>query len=118
MNRAYAEIVVKTITKEQLKQMVLNAKDNITDWKKPSVVNLSATIGTTWNILTPWVFKEFFLNNIGHSHMVNLIREFGEYLPEELKPILHKAPNVEYELVHQEPIFNVEEPEQAEEEAN
>lgn len=114
MNRAYAEIVVKTITKEQLKQMVLNAKDKITDWKKPSVVNLSATIGTTWNILTPWVFKDVYLDNIGHSHMVNLIREFGEYLPEDLKPIMHKSPESEIELVHQEPIFNVEEEDEEE----
>jgi hypothetical protein len=114
MNISYAKIVAKSITTEQLKRMVINAKDNITDWKKPSVVNLSATIGTSWNILTPWVFKEFLLNNIGHSHMVNLIREFGEYLPEELKPIIHKSPDSEIELVHQEPIFNVEETQEAE----
>lgn len=113
MKRAYAEIVVDSITNEQLKQMVINAKEQITHWKKPSIVNLSATIGTTWNILTPWVFNEIFLINMGRNHKLNLIREFGEYLPEEAKPILHKVPYVERELVHQEPIFNVEETKEA-----
>lgn len=112
MNRAYAEIIVDTITNEQIKEMVINAKNTITDWKKPSVVNLSATIGTTWNILTPFVFKEFSMLNMSRGWKVNLIREFGEYLPEDLKPKTHKSPNSEIELVHQEPIFNVEETEE------
>lgn len=113
MNRAYAEIVVDTITNDQIKEMVINAKNTITDWKKPSVVNLSATIGTTWNILTPSIFKEFLLLNMSRSHKVNLIREFGEYLPEDLKPKIHKSKHSELELVHQEPIFNEDKTEEA-----
>jgi hypothetical protein len=105
MNKAYAKIIVEILTNEQLRQMLVNARKEITDWTKPSVVNLSATIGTTWNILTSTILTPNSYDYIPNQVRFNLVREFGEYLPEELKVKTHKDSRSEIPLVHQEPNF-------------
>lgn len=83
MNRTQARKIAETITNEQLLEMFNNAKSKISDWTKRSSVNKCMTKGTAWNILA----SEFDVNSDHHVlAKTNMIREFGEYLPEELKP--------------------------------
>lgn len=102
MNRTHAKLIAETITNEQLQDMFNNAKEKIKDWTAVSVVNKGLTKGTAWNILTKALDSGIDHNNLGK---INMIREFGEYLPTEIlipkkiKAISDKPP------VHQDPIF-------------
>lgn len=102
MNRNDAKIIAETITNEQLQEMFNNAKAKISDWKKVSNVNKGMTKGTSWNILA----KDFDVTAKHHIlAKINMIHEFGEFLPDELKP---KKTNRQYSNtppVHQEPKF-------------
>ena len=103
MNRTEANRIAEIITNEQLKEMFDNAKGQITDWTKVSLVNKGMSKGAAWNILG----KDFTVDyNYSIWAKSNMIREFGFYLPESLKPkkVLHfaNAPSI----IHQEPIFN------------
>jgi hypothetical protein len=100
MNRNDARKIAETITGEQIQTMFNNAKNGIKDWTKVSSVNKGLTKGTAWNILA----KEF-NPNVEHHILAktNMVREFGEFLPDELKP---KKEKIEYGLpTHQNPIF-------------
>lgn len=101
MNRTDAKKIAQTITNEQLLEMFNNAKLGIKDWTKVSSVNKGITKGTAWNILA----KDFDVNKKHHIlGKINMIREFGEFLPEELKP--EKKTRKKYtDLIHQEPIL-------------
>lgn len=100
MRRNVAREIAKTITNQQLLDMMNTAKENITDWTKVSSVNKSFTKGVAWNILC----KDFDLNYDYHiSAKANMIREFGDYLPEELKPKKVVKPKIN--PTHQNPIF-------------
>lgn len=80
--------------------MMNNAKEKITDWTKVSIVNKSFTKGVAWNILC----KDFDVNYNYHVlAKTNMIREFGDYLPEELKSKKVIKPKIEPK--HQDPIF-------------
>lgn len=101
MNRKDARKIAETITNEQLKQMFEVAKEKVTDWTKVSIVNKGMTKGTAWNILA----KNF---DVNYKHHVlaktNMVHEFGEYLPDDLKPV--KKPDAPRQNpVHQSPIF-------------
>ena len=81
MNRTLAKKIAETITNEQLGQMFKSAKENIKDWTKVSSVNKGMTKGAAWNILA----ADFDLSHCYHIlAKINMIREFGEFLPEEL----------------------------------
>lgn len=101
MNRTDARKIADTITNEQLKEMLDNAKASITDWTRVSTCNKSFTKGVAWNILA----KDF---DVKYQHhritRVNLIREFGEYLPKELKPQKQIKPKQQPPM-HREPQF-------------
>ena len=101
MNRSDSKKIALTITNEQLLEMFNNAKNGIKDWTKISNVNKGITKGVAWNILA----KDFDVNKTHHNlAKINMIREFGEFLPIELKPI--KKNHKKYDnLVHQEPKF-------------
>lgn len=100
MNRYDAKRIAQTITNDQLDQMFQKAKESITDWTKTSSVNKGLTKGAAWNILA----KDF---DVNHSYHIlakaNMVREFGEFLPEELKP--QKKEKNPSTPIHQEPIF-------------
>lgn len=100
MNRPNAKKIAQNITNEQLQKMFDNAKIGIKDWTKVSIVNKGLTKGVAWNILA----KDFDAN-LNHHIMakINMIREFGEFLPEELniKKIVKKSQTP----VHQNPQF-------------
>jgi len=102
MRRSEAKEIAQKITNTELKQMFDNARANIKNWEAVSIVNKSFTKGVAWNILA----KDF---DINHNYITlsktNMIREFGEYLPEALKPIKNKIKN-KIIPVHREPEFN------------
>lgn len=102
MNRNLARKIAETITNEQLQQMFNNAKEGIKDWNVVSDVNKGMTKGMGWNILA----KNFDVN--GNHHIMakqNMIREFGDFLPEELKPVKEPKSINSKPPVHQDPIF-------------
>lgn len=102
MNKTNARKIAEFITNEQLQQMLDKAKIEIKDWTKVSSVNKGMTKGTSWNILA----SDFDVNKTYHIiAKTNMIREFGEYLPENLK--IKKIPkdNMIKKPIHQEPKF-------------
>lgn len=101
MNRSNARKIAETITNEQLQQMFDTAKAKITNWEAVSSVNKGLTKGVGWNILA----KNF---NVKAEHHIlaktNMVREFGEFLPDELNP-QKKEKRQFKQTVHQEPDF-------------
>jgi hypothetical protein len=60
------------------------ASAGIKNWTKVSNVNISLTKGAAWNILA----NNFDVKKEHHIlAKTNMIQEFGEFLPVELKPI-------------------------------
>lgn len=102
MTKHEAMNLAERITNEQLLQMFKSAKDNINNWTEPSKVNKGLTKGAAWNVLA----KDF---NVNKDYIViikyNMIREFGKYLPDELKPTRAKR-NIQGNPSHQEPNFD------------
>lgn len=103
MNKKDARKIAETITNEQLQQMFENAKANITNWKQGSNVNKGVTKGVSWNILA----KNFDVNAKHHIlAKTNMVREFGNFLPEEIKPQKSKQrTHASGGRIHQEPEF-------------
>ncbi len=101
MRRSDAKKIAETITNEQLLEMFNNAKTKITDWTKVSNVNKGITKGTAWNLLVVGF-------DINHKYHIlaktNFVREFGEFLPAELKPVKKDKKDLPTP-VHQEPKF-------------
>jgi len=101
MNRTDAKKIALIITNEKIQDMFNKAKLNIKDWTKVSCVNKGMTKGVSWNILA----KDF---DVTMSHHIlaktNMVREFGEFLSDELKPEKKKKNN-NTKPVHQEPRF-------------
>ena len=99
MNRNDARKIAETITNEQIQEMLNSAKSGIKDWNRVSSVNKGMTKGTGWNILA----KNFDVTLSYHIlTKTNMIREFGEFLPDELK-IKKTTRSYTTNLVHQEP---------------
>jgi hypothetical protein len=102
MKRSDVRKIAETITNEQLQQMFNEAKIKIKDWTKISNVNKGMTKGVAWNILA----KDFNINLRYHIlAKTNMIREFGEFLPNELKISHKKTYSINPLPVHQEPIL-------------
>ena len=101
MNRKDAKTIAGTITNEQLSLMFENAKSSIKDWTLTSNINQILTKGTAWNILA----SNFDLTYSYHIlAKINMIREFGEFLPKELKVNKTKGKTT-VKPVHQDPKF-------------
>lgn len=100
MNKKSAREIAEKITNEQLQQMFDNAKQSISDWTEISKVNRGLTKGAAWNILA----KDFKLDSKHHIlAKTNMVREFGEYLSTDLKPV--KKTKKDLPPIHQNPIF-------------
>lgn len=99
MDKHEAISLASIVTMDDIKYMLISAQSNITDWHKPSVINVQCSIGYTWNILT----KGFDVNTkIPELHITNLIWEFGEYLDaSKFKKIDPK----ELVHLHSDPVF-------------
>lgn len=102
MNKTDAKLIAKTITYEQLVDMFNNAKERITDWTKVSSVNKGMTIGATWNILHGGLDERMVGRSLG---IKNMIWEFGDYLPCELKSKKKTKKSSNIKIHHQEPKF-------------
>ena len=102
MKRSDARKLAEIVTNDQLQQMFNNAKEGVKDWTKVSSCNISFTKGVAWNILE----KDF---DINHSYHIlaktNMIREFGEFLPGELKQKVARNKKPLIVPVHHDPIF-------------
>lgn len=101
MNKRDAKLIAETITNEQLQEMFNVAKVSITDWKVPSTVNSGMSKGTAWNILAYSFDVTLTYHFLAKKNMVH---EFGDYLPEELKPVKVKRV-IKGEPHHEEPKF-------------
>ena len=102
LNKRDARKIAETITTEQLKEMFDRAMENITDWEQISSVNKGMTIGATWNILIKCADTNSQLAKI------NMIREFGDYLDESVKPGKQIRVNIKRKIFHQQPDFKGE----------
>ena len=101
MNKAEAKQISEIITNEQLRQMLENAKSGIKDWTQRSKNNKGMTVGAAWNILA----KDFDVDKSHHPiAKYNMVREFGEFLPEDLKPKKKEKGELPKPF-HQEPNF-------------
>jgi hypothetical protein len=100
MNKTEAKRLATLLSNVELLSMFDNAKLKITDWTKVSIVNKGMTKGTAWNILA----KDFDIEKKYHNlTKVNMIREFGDFLPNYEKPV--KKIKAIINPVHQEPKF-------------
>ena len=101
MNRTDSRTIAETITNQQLQDMLDRAKKEITDWTQRSIMNKGLSKGVAWNILE----KDFDINTEYRTFSKSsLIREFGAFLPDELKP--PKRPKKKLPPIsHQDPIF-------------
>jgi len=104
MNRSDARKIAETITNQQLAIMFQNAKNNIRDWNVRSSVNKGISKGLAWNILA----HDFDATKDHHIlAKTNMIREFGEFLPQELLPPPRRHRPLG-DFVHHEPKFKTE----------
>lgn len=101
MNKADARRIAETVTPEQLESMFERAKVGITDWEQVSVVNPGMTKGTAWNILRGALTSS---GARRHLAVTNMVREFGDFLDESLKPA-NKVRGPAPTPYHQDPIF-------------
>jgi hypothetical protein len=100
MQRHIAKQIAEKITNQQLKEMLDKAKIGVENWTKTSNVNKGLTKGAAWNILA----AGFDVNMEYHwLTKLNMIREFGNFLPDELKPKKKDKPHIK--PIHQQPNF-------------
>lgn len=102
MNKYDARKIAEVITNEQLKVMLIAAKNSIKNWTKVSNVNKSFTIGLMWNILAADFDTEKEYHILAKT---NMIREFGRFLPNNIKSQLKKRKQTQ-KPVHQIPKFD------------
>lgn len=102
MNKKEAKGVAEIISNEQLEEMFDNSSKGITNWTVPSIVNKGLTKGVAWNILA----RDFDTSVEYHLlTKINMIREFGKFLPNEFKVSRKKEIGFISQPIHQEPIF-------------
>lgn len=102
MKRTQARIIADTITNGQLKAMFEKAKTQITDWTRPSVCNAAISKGKAWNILAADFDEKV---DYPYISKVNMIREFGDFLPWELRKPPTKKSLEKKEPIHEQPKF-------------
>lgn len=87
MNRTTAKLLAETISLNEIKQMFLNAQSNIPDWTQASKINKGMSKGAAFNVLTAGMDKYESAEKIHHMAKTNMLREFGEHLPNYQKPV-------------------------------
>ena len=102
MNKSDAKKIAETITFEQVEEMFNNAKEGITDWEEVSAVNKGITKGVAWNILKQGVNPGIVKQPLA---LKNMILEFGDYLPDELKIKKKSKKQVKLNIHHEAPVF-------------
>jgi len=103
MTKKEAVEIAKTVTNGQLEEMFMNAMVDMPYWEDRSDVNKGITKGAAWNI-----FAKDFNPEGKHANIakINMIREFGDFLPKEVR--IEKPPKTKLKLkvIHQEPNFD------------
>jgi hypothetical protein len=102
MKRSLAKEIAEKISNEEIREMFVNAKNTITEWSKVSIVNKGMSKGCAWNILASDFKVEQTYNLLAK---INMVREFGEYLPPHLKLQNNKTNKITQTIVCQEPNF-------------
>jgi hypothetical protein len=95
MTRSEAKKLAETVTINELKFMFVNAYGRVKNWEVPSKVNKSISLGASFNIYTNCGLDE-------NTHILaktNMIRDFGEYLPnyEKKKRLITPLPKIHHE---------------------
>lgn len=107
MKKSYAKKLAESVTNQELREMFYNAQRSITqwgNWEKASKVNKSLSIGTAFNILSYGVDSDEFMDQkITSIAKFNMIREFGEYLPNYQPEQTKVKSNIK--ITHHEPKF-------------
>lgn len=107
MKKSYAKKLAESVTNQELREMFYNAQRSITqwgNWEKASKVNKSLSIGTAFNILSYGVDSDEFMDQkITLIAKFNMIREFGEYLPNYQPEQTKVKSNIK--ITHHEPKF-------------
>lgn len=90
MKRTTARLIAQSITNEQLQNMFHSAYEKMTDQENRSKVNPKITKRKAWE----YMGKDFKLTGKYNTlAKTNMIREFGDYLPEEFKSLFKKRKN-------------------------
>lgn len=94
MNKTDAKRIAENISIDSLELMLKNAKEGIKDWSKRSNINKSLDRGAAWNILAKCIapLKNGEMRRTESIIKTNLIREYGEFLPKELRSKPRKPP--------------------------
>lgn len=104
MKRSYAKQLAEKVTNRELKEMFYNAQREIKDWEKVSKINKSMSIGSAFNILSAGVDSDDFVTKNLHPIVrFNMVREFGEYLPDYQPEQTQIKSNIK--ITHHEPRF-------------
>jgi hypothetical protein len=105
LTKQKARELSKTITNDEIQQMLDTARNNITDWSKPSNSIIKASKGYAWNILGGNFDIKY---EYTWDELYKLLLEYGEYIPAHLKQYYQPKEKVKKEkkLLHEEPIFN------------
>jgi hypothetical protein len=102
MDRTTAKKIAGTITNDAILEMLNTAKTRITDWGKTSKVNKCMSVGAAWCVLA----EDFDVNKeYSIWSKTNMIREFGEFLPESLRPAKSKKQPLTGYVYHKDPPF-------------
>ena len=80
-----ARIVAEAITKQEIKEMLNNAKKYIVDWRVPSLNDRKITKGKYWNQKAKDITVD---SDTTLDDKIGLITEFSPYMPERLKVIV------------------------------
>jgi hypothetical protein len=102
VNRRDAKKIAETITRDQLGAMMMCAMNGVKDWSEVSSVNPYFTKGRSWNIFYP-VFMSG--RHLVKPSITNMVHEFGDFLPEDLKPKKPVKNLLNIEPLHEEPNF-------------
>lgn len=97
MTKTEAKKLAEKVSVSDLKYMFVNAYAKISNWERPSRVNKAMTIGTTFNVLSKCGVD----SNTHILAKINMLREFGEYLPDYQEPAKKTKKNSS--LHHQKP---------------
>lgn len=100
MNRNEAKTLAQKVTVLEIEQMFLAAQNEIIDWTARARVNKGMSKGTAFNILSKGIEGK---QSIHILAKINMIWEFGEYLPGYFKPKKEKRKLPK--ITHQEPVF-------------
>jgi len=95
--------IAHDISNDDLETMFINAMKGIEDWGETSYVNNGMTKGTAWNILGQHFNPG---QNYGYSAKCNTVREFGNFLPKDVRIENPPKPKCKVNVIHQEPNFD------------